>query len=244
MTTTQKKCDICSAPLTSAVQFEHIEPEIQALLLKDYPNLTKDSSICFSHVMDYRLAHIKSQIKSDTEEMATINKTVISSIQSGTPIAENTNTNISDHLTVGQKTADSIARFGGSWPFIFIFIGVLVVWIIINSIALFAKPFDPYPFILLNLVLSCLAAVQAPVIMMSQNRQGERDRMQTNNDYQTNLKAEIEIRLLHQKMDHLLNNEWRHLVEMQNIQLALLEELQKQINEIETEAIPTKEIIE
>lgn len=231
--TTHKKCDICSTSLSSAVLFQHIEPEIQALLLKDYPQLKDDSLICFSHVMDYRLAHIKSQIKSDSDEMAKINKTVISSIKTGSPISENTNTSINDQLTAGQKTADAIARFGGSWPFIFTFIGVLVVWIIINSIALFAKPFDPYPFILLNLVLSCLAAVQAPVIMMSQNRQGERDRMQTNNDYQTNLKAEIEIRLLHQKMDHLLNNEWQHLVEMQNIQLSLLEELQKQINEIE-----------
>lgn len=242
--TTHKKCDICSIPLTSAVLFKHIEPEIQALLLKDYPQLNDESTICFSHVMDYRLAHIKSQIKSDSDEMAKINKTVISSIQTGAPISENTNTNINDQLTPGQKTADAIARFGGSWPFIFTFVGVLVVWIIINSIALFSKPFDPYPFILLNLVLSCLAAVQAPVIMMSQNRQGERDRMQTNNDYQTNLKAEIEIRLLHQKMDHLLNNEWQHLVEMQNIQLSLLEELQKQIDEITTETGPINDLTE
>ncbi|MBP1039712.1 DUF1003 domain-containing protein [Vagococcus sp. BWB3-3] len=229
---TPQKCAICSVPLTSAVIFKDLEPEIQTLLLNDYPQLKEQSAICFSHVMDYRLAHIKNQIKSDSDEMAKINKTVISSIQTGAPISENTNLSLNERLTAGQKTADAIARFGGSWPFIFTFIGVLIVWITINSIALFSKPFDPYPFILLNLVLSCLAAVQAPVIMMSQNRQGERDRMQTNNDYQTNLKAEIEIRLLHQKMDHLLNNEWQHLVEMQNIQLSLLEELQKQINDI------------
>lgn len=220
---------------TNMILLKEIEPEIKALILLDNPGLTEESTIDFSQVMDYRLTYIKNKIKSDSDEIAAINQTVIDSIQSGEPITENINNNLDEQLSFGQKTADAIAKFGGSWPFIFTFIGVLIVWIGINSVALFSKHFDPYPFILLNLLLSCLAAIQAPVIMMSQNRQGERDRKQTTNDYQTNLKSEIEIRLLHQKIDHLLNNEWQHLVEIQSTQLALLEELQKQIEQLKTE---------
>jgi len=220
---------------TNMILLKEIEPEIKALILLDNPVLTEESTIDFSKVMDYRLTYIKNKIKSDSDEIAAINQTVIDSIQSGEPITENINNNLDEQLSFGQKTADAIAKFGGSWPFIFTFIGVLIVWIGINSVALFSKHFDPYPFILLNLLLSCLAAIQAPVIMMSQNRQGERDRKQTTNDYQTNLKSEIEIRLLHQKIDHLLNNEWQHLVEIQSTQLALLEELQKQIEQLKAE---------
>ncbi|WP_317913159.1 DUF1003 domain-containing protein [Carnobacterium maltaromaticum] len=224
-------CEICNKNLVSSIQLSEIEPEIKKMLLEDYPTLSEESFIDFSHVMTYRLKYIKRVISSDSKEMDVLNNTVIESIESGKAISKNTN--IQSKLTLGQKTADSIAKFGGSWPFIFIFMTVLIIWIIINSVALFSKPFDPYPFILLNLVLSCLAAIQAPVIMMSQNRQAERDRIQSTNDYQTNLKAEIEIRLLQQKMDHLLTNEWQHLVEIQTIQLDLLGELQKQINNIE-----------
>lgn len=227
-------CEICNKNLVSSIQLSEIEPEIKKMLLEDYPTLSEESFIDFSHVMTYRLKYIKKVISSDSKEMKVLNNRVIESIESGEAISKNTN--IQSKLNLGQKTADSIAKFGGSWPFIFIFMTVLIVWIIINSIALFSKPFDPYPFILLNLVLSCLAAIQAPVIMMSQNRQADRDRIQSTNDYQTNLKAEIEIRLLQQKMDHLLTNEWQHLVEIQTIQLDLLGELQKQINNIEKRA--------
>lgn len=235
------KCDLCSKPLLSGVVLKDIEPDVKKNLLKDYPELTEDSMICFSHVMDYRLVHMKSMIQSDSSEMKTLNETVFNSIKQGNPVSKNINGDEDASLTVGQKTADAIAKFGGSWPFIFCFIIVLVSWITINAMALLGKPFDPYPFILLNLVLSCLAAIQAPVIMMSQNRQADRDRLQTTNDYQTNLKAEIEIRFLHQKLDHLLTNEWQHLIEIQTIQVSLLEELQKQVNALEiTEKVAEK----
>ena len=130
---------------------------------------------------------------------------------------------------IGQNIADSVAKFGGSWTFILIFIFILLFWIILNSIALMKKPFDPYPYILLNLVLSCLAALQAPVIMMSQNRQEEKDRIRAENDYQVNLKAEIEIKILHEKLNHLITDQWDRLVEIREIQLELLEDLQKKI---------------
>lgn len=121
--------------------------------------------------------------------------------------------------------ADKLADFGGSWLFIGIFCGVLIIWLFMNSVALIMKPFDPYPYIFLNLVLSCLAAIQAPVILMSQNRQEVRDRLHAEQDYRVNLKAELEIRHLHEKIDHLLMNQWQRLMEIQQIQMELMEEL-------------------
>ena len=184
-------------------------------------------------MMDYRLHYIKDMIKTDSENIESLNKNVLDSIKEGMPIVKNTNEDVTTNLTLGEKVADGIAKFGGSWGFIFLFLFVLVAWIIINSIALFTKPFDPYPFILLNLILSCLAAIQAPVIMMSQNRQEKRDRQQSDSDYQVNLKSEIEIRLLHEKMDHMLTEQWEHLVNIQNIQVDLLNELQERMEVLE-----------
>jgi uncharacterized membrane protein len=126
---------------------------------------------------------------------------------------------------MGQRMADRIAAFGGSWSFIISFAVVLFGWMAMNSWVLLAKPFDPYPYILLNLVLSALAAIQAPLIMMSQNRQESRDRARAQHDYQVNLKAELEIRQLHQKIDHMLSNQWERLVEIQAVQMELINEV-------------------
>ncbi|NBA86798.1 DUF1003 domain-containing protein [Emticicia sp. CRIBPO] len=126
-------------------------------------------------------------------------------------------------LTQGQKISDKVARFGGSWKFIIMFAVILFVWIIFNSVS--GINFDPYPFILMNLILSCVAALQAPIIMMSQNRQEEKDRMQSENDYLINLKAEMQIRSLHQKMDLLLEDQIKTLFESQANQLTILQEL-------------------
>lgn len=133
-------------------------------------------------------------------------------------------------LTLGQRTADAIARFGGSWVFIIIFISILCIWITLNATALLFVPFDPYPFILLNLALSCLAAVQAPIIMMSQNRQEERDRKQSIHDYEVNMKSEIEIRLLHEKLDHLIYAQMKQLQDTQNLQMEYLKEIRDELN--------------
>ena len=121
-----------------------------------------------------------------------------------------------------ERLADGIARFGGSWTFILCFGAFLALWIVINTLVLSLHRPDPYPFILLNLILSCLAAIQAPVIMMSQNRQETKDRLRSQNDYQINLKAELEIRHLHDKLDHLLSHQWDRLVQIQEVQLDLL----------------------
>ncbi len=135
-------------------------------------------------------------------------------------------------LTQGQRVSDKVARFGGSWTFIIIFSIILVVWIIYNSTLPKAEQFDPYPFILMNLILSCVAAMQAPIIMMSQNRQEEKDRIRAENDYLINMKAELEVRSLHQKMDLLLEEQVKTLFEVQAKQLELLKKLTERVDSL------------
>jgi uncharacterized membrane protein len=133
-------------------------------------------------------------------------------------------------LKFGDRISDKVASFGGSWKFIISFSVMLIVWIIINSLVLLLRPFDPFPFILLNLILSCVAAMQAPIIMMSQNRQEKKDRIRSENDYKINLKSEIEIRTLHEKVDHLLLDQWSKMMRIQEIQIEILEEIRNKIN--------------
>ncbi len=128
-------------------------------------------------------------------------------------------------LTEGQKLSDKVAQFGGSWRFIILFGIILTAWIIFNGLAIKAYKFDPYPFILMNLILSCIAALQAPIIMMSQNRQEEKDRMRSENDYMINLKAEMQIRSINQKIDLLLEEQIKTLFDTQEKQFALLQEI-------------------
>ena len=144
-----------------------------------------------------------------------------------THVTRNTNKEFDDQLTFGQRLADNVAKFGGSWTFISIFAVILLVWVILNSIILarYHDAFDPYPYILLNLFLSMLASIQAPIIMMSQNRQAAKDRLDAAHDYEVNLKAEMEIEALHQKMDELREQKWAELVEMQQEQIHLLTKL-------------------
>ncbi len=141
-------------------------------------------------------------------------------------IAENVEDDFEEHRTLGERLSDDLASFGGSWAFLISFGIVLVVWMAINAAIGEGKAFDPYPFILLNLVLSCIAAVQAPIIMMSQKRQESKDRLRSLNDYQVNLKAELEIRHLHEKMDHLITRQWQRLAEIQQVQLEILQDTQ------------------
>ena len=126
--------------------------------------------------------------------------------------------------TFGQRVSDHLASFGGSWAFLMAFAGVLFVWIVINLLMGEKRAFDAYPFILLNLVLSCIAAIQAPIIMMSQKRQEAKDRLRALNDYRVNLKAELEIRHLHEKLDHLISKQWQRLAEIQRMQLEIMQE--------------------
>lgn len=144
-------------------------------------------------------------------------------------IARNTTKEFEAQTTFGQRAADAVAAFGGSWTFIALFAAILVVWVGLNSFILvkYDKIFDPYPYILLNLFLSMLAAIQAPVILMSQNRQAEKDRLNAEHDYEVNLKAELEIMMLHEKVDSLRESQWSELLAIQKEQLRLLGDLQE-----------------
>ncbi|MFH2039116.1 MAG: DUF1003 domain-containing protein [Chloroflexota bacterium] len=164
------------------------------------------------------------------EKMDTFTKherNIIRRLMERKPTVRNTNQEFDDQLTFGQRVADKVAAFGGSWTFIILFGSIIIGWILLNSIILAAskQSFDPYPFILLNLVLSMLAALQAPVIMMSQNRLSVKDRLDAAHDYEVNLKAEIEIAALHEKLDELREKQWSELVEMQQEQIRLLTKL-------------------
>lgn len=147
-------------------------------------------------------------------------------------VARNINKEFDEQLTFGQRLADNVAKFGGSWTFISIFGIILLAWVILNSMILarYHDAFDPYPYILLNLFLSMLASIQAPIIMMSQNRQAVKDRLDAAHDYEVNLKAEMEIENLHQKLDELREKQWMELVEMQQEQIRLLTRLLEEKN--------------
>jgi uncharacterized membrane protein len=166
--------------------------------------------------------------RSKYEKLTEQEKHVAHHITERTPISTNVFQDLSKRSTFGQKMADKVASFGGSWTFISIFMGVMVIWIFLNSfilIKLVKGSFDPYPYILLNLVLSMLAAIQAPIILMSQNRQAYKDRLSAEHDYEVNLKAELEIIGLHEKMDALREKQWSELISIQQEQLRLLSQL-------------------
>jgi len=153
-------------------------------------------------------------LRQEKGELTALEHDAVESLREHDILSQNVNSSVDDKWTFGQRLADHVASFGGSWRFIIIFASVLVVWILTNTLLIGDKPFDPFPFILLNLVLSCLAAIQAPIIMMSQNRVEAKDRLTAVNDYRVNLKAELEIRHLHSKIDLLLTHQWQRLLEI------------------------------
>jgi uncharacterized membrane protein len=163
------------------------------------------------------------------EQLTNLEQNVVKNILEGARITKNTNRVFTEQMTLGQRVADKVASFGGSWTFILLFAGILITWVAANTFLLSqSKVFDPYPYILLNLFLSMIAALQAPVIMMSQNRQASRDRLDANNDYQVNLKSELEILELHRKMDALREEQWTELIKLQNEQIEILRQLLRQ----------------
>jgi uncharacterized membrane protein len=169
----------------------------------------------------------KGFLQKEIEELGDLEKKIVGHVVQRKTVSRNINAEFDANLTFGQKWADRVAGFGGSWTFIIIFMGILFVWIVANSILLSLKnnTFDPYPFILLNLVLSMLAAFQAPFILMSQNRAAAKDRLDASHDYEVNLKAEMEIISLHEKIDQLRTQQWSDLIEQQRKQIEMLTKL-------------------
>jgi uncharacterized membrane protein len=194
-------------------------------IIHDHPEWSAESFICRVDLAGYRAKYVRFLLESEKGELTTLEQEVLNSIQAHELLAKNVDAEFEKKWTFGERLADKIASFGGSWTFLICFGAFIALWIGMNSIVLILRPLDPYPFILLNLILSCLASIQAPIIMMSQNRQEEKDRLRSQHDYQVNLKAELEIRHLHDKMDHLLSHQWERLARIQEIQLDLLSEI-------------------
>lgn len=219
-------CQICGSDKLSVLHPGIlVRPAVAELIQGKIGSWSEDGWICSNDLQKFRHEYVQTLLVAEKGELTTIEKEVLESMSEQEILSRNPEEDMKSELTTGQRLADRIASVGGSWRFITSFAIVLFVWIVINSVVLVARPFDPYPFILLNLVLSCLAAIQAPVIMMSQNRQEARDRLIAMHDYQVNLKAELEIRHLHQKLDHLLTHQWERLVEIQEIQMELINEV-------------------
>lgn len=193
----------------------------------DFPEWSEKGFICSNDLNNYRTKYVNSLLQDELGEISSLEQEVSDKLLKHEALSVNIFDESLKDRTFGQRLADKIAAIGGSWAFIILFLAFLALWMGMNSFLLLKNPFDPYPYILLNLVLSTLAAIQAPVIIMSQRRQETRDRLQAENDYRVNLKAELEIRQLHEKIDHILLSQWKRLVEIQEIQIEVINELKK-----------------
>jgi uncharacterized membrane protein len=220
-------CSLCGSLVEgrTLASPQKLENRILDLIKKDRPEWEGKRGICPNCLEQYRAKKFVDYLEAEYQKLSEIEQSVVSKITRRGRVSRVVHQEFDATMTWGERVADKVAQFGGSWRFIGLFGGILAVWMVTNVWVLTARPFDPYPFILLNLVLSTLAALQAPVIMMSQNRQAHKDRMQANQEYEINLMAEIEIRDLHDKLDSLRFKQWHELWHIQKRQIELLEHL-------------------
>jgi uncharacterized membrane protein len=214
-------------PENQLVPLTALRPLVAETVMKKYPALPEDAHVSTSVVNSARLEYAREMLEEQLGDLTKLDEEVVESLARHEILSERPFSELEEErqLTFGERVADKVAEFGGSWNFIIGFGLMLLVWIGMNVWAFHNQGFDPYPFILLNLILSCIAALQAPIIMMSQNRLETRDRQHAENDYKVNLKAELEIRHLHEKMDYLLHQHATRLMELQHMQLESLREL-------------------
>jgi uncharacterized membrane protein len=208
-----------------------LNPSIVNRIRRDYPKVKNQDFICYEHLLPYQIESIQAMMNSDAKQIDKINRKLTRALEAKDYEVTDVNETLRSTQTFGQKIADQVAEVAGSWGFIIFYVVILLGWILVNSLHLFGINFDPYPFILLNLFLSCIAALQAPVIMMSQNRAAYRDRMSSENDYHINLKTEEELRILHAKMDHLMKHQFEHNIEIQAMIFEILSEMRIIMNE-------------
>jgi len=228
MTSSQEiRCDVCgkSFPPDTILPADLVRTPVTLLIRQACPAWSESSHICVADLHRFRADHVQQSLETERGELSDLENEVVESLRQHEILADNPNEEFDEQKSLGQRLADHVAAFGGSWTFILLFAAVLALWILDNTAMIGTTRFDPYPFILLNLVLSCLAAIQAPIIMMSQNRQEAKDRLRAEHDYRVNLKAELEIRHLHSKLDLLLTHQWQRLLEIQQLQTDLLEEI-------------------
>lgn len=231
MTNNKLKCIVCNKEfhMIDGMFLGDLDSRIRGHIRHDYPHATAHSFICNNDLLNYRINSINRFINNNLKHNQKLNNKLTKKINSDDYKITDVNDILENHLSLGDRVADNVARFGGSWTFIFLFSGLMIVWMTVNGLQLFGIHFDPYPFVLLNLFLSTVAALQAPLIMMSQNRASDRDRMNAENDYHVNQRSEEEIRMLHSKIDHLLQTELPNLLETQKMQFQMLAELQNKL---------------
>lgn len=223
------ECTVCHRQFDRAAMRDGagVSPGVTEMIRADLPDWHAVGPICREDLSHYRSVYLEHLLRGERAALSALDQEVLASLKTGAPVAQDIDTAFEGRRTLGERAADAVASFGGSWTFISLFCAVLVVWIAVNVTRLLGAGFDPYPFILLNLLLSCVAALQAPIIMMSQRRTEAKDRLRAENDYKVNLKAELEIRHLHDKIDYQLAGQWNRLVEIQRIQIEMLEEAAK-----------------
>jgi uncharacterized membrane protein len=219
-------------PISERISGKTLRHSILNLIQIDKPDFTSDNYLAIDELNSYREKYISNYMGGQIEELSELEKTVLDSMTSKTTLSDKIDGDETQTTTFGQNIADKVASFGGSWTFIILFGIIIFIWISFNVFWLANKGFDPYPFILLNLILSCIAAMQAPVIMMSQNRQEEKDRERAKKDYMINLKSELEIRTLHEKIDHLILHQQQEMMEIQKVQVEMMSDIVKRIENL------------
>ena len=221
-------CAICGRTCAEGegMALADLRPSLAALIRREHPDFDDDRVICTADLQRYRQLNLTQLLVDETGEVGELEAEVAEALSRGELLTPQTAPDeVEEPPDFGARMADGVADWGGSWAFILTFLAVLILWMSVNGLGIMRQAFDPYPFILQNLVLSCVAALQAPVIMMSQRRQEAKDRLRAENDYQINLKAELELRQLHEKLDHQLTHQLQRLLEIQRIQIELLSEL-------------------
>jgi uncharacterized membrane protein len=220
-------CRICGLQKRKddLVPAERIPASIVDIIVKEYPEWSPEGYICRADLDRIMIQYVRDVVEHEKNGYASLEGTINNDIRVEDHLPKNENVEYEKSMTFGEHISDTLAGFAGSWTFLLVFAGLLFLWVILNSYILLSRPFDPYPYILLNLVLSVIAAVQAPVIIMSQNRQEARDRLHAERDFQVSIHTDAEIHRLHKKIDFLMANQGQKLLEIQNIQIELIEEL-------------------
>ncbi len=209
-----------------------VQDPVAGLIHKELPDWSEDQAICIHCMNRFGAKFVQISLRMQKDELSKLEADAAQGVDDLDILPPNINVEFEQNLSFGQRVADKVTDFGGSWSFIGIYICVLAVWVTINSIRAFWPPFDPYPYIFLNLILSALATFQAPIILMSQNRQDQKDRLRAEYDYQVNLQAELEIRRLDAKVDHIMTKQWTRLLEIQQIQLDMMKAYCKSLGDI------------
>jgi uncharacterized membrane protein len=220
-------CQICGErrKRDEVVPAARVHALIVEVIRREHPAWSPEGYICYADLNRFRTEYARDAVEKEKEEYAQLEGASLPGIREEDHLPKNINVEYEKELTFGERLSDRIAVFAGSWSFIAAFTGLIFLWVALNTYIFFLHPFDPYPYILLNLVLSILTAIQAPIIIMSQNRQEIRDRLHAERDYRVSVHSELEIHRLHKKIDYLLSIQGQRLLEIQNIQMELMEEL-------------------